>query len=507
MYDPVVGRPVHLVDAADLLRGLHLGGVAVWRWRVDTDELLWTDNLHAVHGASFSAYDGTLETFQHVLHPDDAKPTLDAVSEAVAKGTPFCVVYRTRPRPDGSVRWIETRGGLVTEDGATWLTGTSLDVTDRIEAEQELQRRLKQQKAVEELGSFAINESSFQAVVDRAAKVAAEVLEVPFTHILQLAGDGTHLRLIAGVGWREGLIGTATVNAERGSQAGYTILEGRPVVVENLAAETRFSIPKLLRSHGVVSGITTIIAGDGGRAFGIFGAHANVRRCFDKADVDFLSALANIVASSARHIAAAEHRKLLVREMAHRAGNMLQLVDTLARRAFLPGRSLEEAQQAFSSRLASLARANSFIAKGGWSMTQFSALAWETLEPFRDHVRFSGAEVLLPPELCFDLGLVLHELSTNSVKYGSFAAGQEGTVDIIWSVSTESAGRERFHLEWRDESSPASAAPEPGTGFGSRLVRLIIEQKYGGHIEPASGPFYRFAFSLPLPSDPGALTD
>lgn len=496
MYDPAARQASYLVGAKELLQGLRHGGVGVWRWRVDGDELLWTDNLEAVHGDDNVAYDGTLESFRRDLHPEDFDRVWKAVSEAVADRADYNVVYRTRPKADGTYRWIEARGGLVTEDDVTWLTGICLDVTDRVKAEHQLQRRLRQQKAIEELGSFAIGESSLQAVTDRAVRIAAEVLEVPLSEILQFEDQGQQLRLIAGVGWHEGLVGRGTIGVDRDSQAGFTLLENRPVVVEDLRTETRFSGPEDLHVHGVVSGMSTVIAGETGRPFGIFGVHTREPRRFDRADTEFLTALANIVANSVRQIAAVDHRLLLVREMAHRAGNLLQLVDTLAHRTFSPDRDLDDAHRTFSSRLSSLSRANYLIAKGGWSLTRFSALAKETLEPFRERVHLDGEDVLLPPELCFDLGLVLHELSTNAVKYGCLAS-EEGMVDLRWSLVDDAEGEKCFRLEWRDETA-AGEARGHGTGFGSKLMRLIIERKWSGTIEPPAASGYRFAFLIPL---------
>jgi len=504
MHNPTSGQASYLTDVGDLLEGLHFGGVGIWRWRVQGDEFFCTRNLEDICCPSPNSYDRSLESFRRNVHPEDVDTVRNALSEAVANGTPYRFVYRTLPKPDGTFRWIETRGGVVRKDGELWLTGACLDVTDRVQAELELQRRLRQQKAIEEFGSFAFGEPDFKVVADRAAAIAAEVLDVPFTMILQRMKDSERLRLVAGTGWREGLVGEATVGFDQESHAAFTLLQGKPVVVDDLSTETRFSKPKLLVSHGVVSGISTIIAGVEGQPFGVFGAHTNVRRRFDQADTEFLSALANIVANSARQIATVEHRQLLIREMAHRAGNVLQLVNTLAYRTFSPGRDPEEARRSFSNRLASLSRANYLVAKGGWSHTRFSELAAETLEPFRERVRFAGDEVLLPPELCFDLGLVLHELSTNAVKYGSFAS-EDGIVDLRWSLSKDGEGKERFHVEWLDGLS--SSKSDRGTGFGSKLMRLVIERKWGGTIEPPAKQGYRFAFALPLTAMPQALSE
>jgi two-component sensor histidine kinase len=505
MYDPAARQASYMADAGDLLQGLRFGGVGLWRWRVSGDELLWTDNLEAVRAAPPGTYDGTLESFRRDLHPDDVNAVWEAISAAVASGEPYRFVYRTAPKRDGSFRWIETRGGIVEEDGETWLTGACLDVTDRMEVQLELQRRLRQQRAVGEFGTFAFGERSLKAVADKAVRLAAEILDMPFAAALQLSQDGESLKLIAGLGWGEGVVGEFAMGVAQDSHADATLRESR-VVLEDLAADQRFSTLDPLRAHGIVSGMSTIIASDGGRPFGVLGVYSDKRRCFNEVDAEFLASLATIVANSARQIAAVEHRTLLVREMAHRAGNMLQLVNTLAYRTFAPDRDIEEARRAFSNRLGSLSRANNLIARGGGAFTRFSVLVEETLEPFRERVRLSGDDVMLPPELCFDLGLVLHELSTNAVKYGSFAA-EEGVVEIRWSLSADTEGKERFHLEWQDETCIPPERSDRGTGFGSKLMRLIIERKWGGTIEPSPGQGYRFACALPLAGAPKRLPE
>jgi two-component sensor histidine kinase len=232
----------------------------------------------------------------------------------------------------------------------------------------------------------------------------------------------------------------------------------------------------------------------------VLSAHAKRKRAFDAADAGFLTALANVVANSVRQIAAAQHRQLLVREMAHRAGNMLQLVSTLAHQTFLDGSDVASARAAFADRLGSLSRANYLVAKGGWSATRFRALAEEALEPFREHVEFIGRDVLLSPELCFDLGLILHELSTNSAKYGSL--GVDGaTVTLSWRIVPVAEGEGlAFAMEWLDARSEPSRGDGGGErrGFGTKLMRLLIERKWGGTIEPDAKQGYRFAFAIPL---------
>jgi len=489
-----------LRDADVLLEGLRLGRVGVWRWKVGTDVVEWTENLESVHRLPPGAFDGTLASFRNDLHPDDAEAVWRAIRHSLETGKPYYVRYRAAPRAGRDALWIEANGGVVSSAGGErWLTGICRDVSDEVAYEHELERRFEQQKAVVELGSFALTQTQFQPVADRAAQVAAQVLDVPLVEILQFSDSADHLVLKAGVGWREGYVGRAMTGVETASQAGYTLATGGPVVVTDLASETRFTPPELLTSHGATSGVTVVIAGERDRPFGVFGVHTVVPRRFDDADTEFLTALANIVANAARQIAAVEQRTLLMREMAHRAGNMLQLVSTLAHQTFQPDADIDAAKRAFSERLASLSRANHLVARGGWSRTRFRALAREALETFAGRIAFEGRDVLLPPELCFDLSLILHELSTNAAKYGALSRDQ-GQVDVSWQISPSGAQEAyTFRLEWSDPFTGQPQQARGRAGFGTKLMRLLIERKWKGTIEEqAGGEGYRFAFTIPL---------
>lgn len=484
-----------LSDSADLLDGLRLGGVGVWRWKVDSDKLQWTANLEGVHALPDGSFDGTLSNFRNDIHPDDAELVWKVIREALENGGPYKVVYRTAPRKGAPFRWIEATGDILTgADGDRFLTGVCLDISERVRNERELERRLRQQKAIERLSSFALSAADFQAVLDKATQIAAEVLEVPLTKILEFGDAADHLKLVAGVGWKEGGVGLGKVGIGGDSQAGYALESGGPVVVADLSTETRFRGAPLFVEYGVRSGISVVIAGTEDRPFGVFGIHSTQPRIFEPADVDFLSSLANIVASSNRQHLASAQSVLLMRELTHRSGNILQIVNAIANQTFPEGAISAAAKHAFSARLGSLARANYFIAQGGWRQTRLKAVLEETLAPFRERINLRGRDILLPPDLCFDLGLVTHELATNSVKYGTLGQAS-GEIEISWDIAAQENGEPRFRLEWRDRRSQPSGS---NSGFGSRFIVSIIERKWNGTLSIASDDGYRFECRIPL---------
>lgn len=211
----------------------------------------------------------------------------------------------------------------------------------------------------------------------------------------------------------------------------------------------------------------------------------------------FLVALANIIANSARHHEENERQVLLLREMAHRSGNLLQMVNAIATQTFREGQDANEARRSFSDRLSSLSRANHLIARGGWTSTRFTALIAETLEPFTERLDLRGRDILLPAELSFDLGLVLHELATNSVKYGTLGADGAGKVIIGWRIAGDGAAGDLFSFEWTDPVSRHETGAKRG-GFGRRLFSGLIEQKWDGKMSADTDAGYRFRLDIPL---------
>lgn len=240
---------------------------------------------------------------------------------------------------DGTVHtWLFSSAPLgKMADGRRLVISMAADVTEQKRAEQALTIRLKQQAAITRLSHDALTGLALQALFDRATRLVAASLGVEYAKVLKLLPDGRALRLQSGFGWQPHQVGQATVSSRYDSQAGYTLLAGKPVVVENLSTETRFNGPPLLTQHGVVSGMSAIIRGVGDQPFGILGAHSTRAQTFSPNDVDFLQAVANL-------LAAAIYRK-------HTEQQLHQMNQHLEQRVRERTRALEEVNhelQAFS---------------------------------------------------------------------------------------------------------------------------------------------------------------
>jgi PAS domain S-box-containing protein len=171
------------------------------------------------------------------------------------------------------------------------------EIFERKRVQQEMETRVRQQEAVAAIGAHALSDTSLGNVYKEVCETVTHTLDVEFCKILEAQFDGNTLLLRAGSGWKEGLIGTAMVDAGPHSQAGYALQCNQPVVVEDLADEARFDPAALLLDHGVVSGLSVIIPGRE-RPFGVLGAHSSKRRKFKNEDVHFLESVAHILSAA-----------------------------------------------------------------------------------------------------------------------------------------------------------------------------------------------------------------
>ncbi|MFO7285253.1 MAG: CheR family methyltransferase [Gammaproteobacteria bacterium] len=174
---------------------------------------------------------------------------------------------------------------------------TYSDVTQLQRVALKLSRRERQQKALASLGQAALIEKDIHALFDIAVRTVQKAFDAEFVKLLELLPDGKTLLLRAGVGWREGLVGRYVIDRESDSQAALTLISDRPVVVTKLEEDERFKSPELLVSHGIVSGISTVIRDEKG-PIGVLGVHTTHEATFSDDDIDFMETVAHILSDA-----------------------------------------------------------------------------------------------------------------------------------------------------------------------------------------------------------------
>ena len=156
---------------------------------------------------------------------------------------------------------------------------------------------LAQQAAVAAIGQRALGEQRLEVLLAETTALVGRVLQTELVDVLELAADGQSLRIVAGTGWRPGVVGKMMVGAGTGSQSGYTLATGGPVIVNDLSRETRFKIAPVLREHGAASGMSVRI-GEAEHPWGVLAAFTQRPGHFTRDDANFMQAVANVLAGA-----------------------------------------------------------------------------------------------------------------------------------------------------------------------------------------------------------------
>ncbi len=152
----------------------------------------------------------------------------------------------------------------------------------------------REQAALYELSQSALRAENLSSLFNSALALVREGLRVRFCDLLELLPDG-RLLMRAGMGWNPGYVGVATASTAPDSEAGYVLESKRHVMIDDWREDLPFQPSQFLVDHKIVSSVTVIIPGNPG-PFGLLGAHSSRQRSFTLEDVDFLQAIANVVA-------------------------------------------------------------------------------------------------------------------------------------------------------------------------------------------------------------------
>lgn len=174
---------------------------------------------------------------------------------------------------------------------------------------------------------------------------------------------------------------------------------------------------------------------------------------------------------------ASERQELLIAELNHRVRNILALIRGLVRQSRSPGMSAEDYIRLLDGRIGALARAHDQITQDNWGPARLAPLIETEAAAFLagkgERVEAKGPAVLLLPAAFTTLALVIHELVTNSAKYGSLS--DSGTVSVEWSFD----GDGNLLIDWRETGGPAVKAPTR-QGFGTTIIQRSIPYDLGG---------------------------
>lgn len=185
-------------------------------------------------------------------------------------------------------------------------------------------------------------------------------------------------------------------------------------------------------------------------------------------------------------VRAEEQKNAIAHELQHRVANLLGLVQVIARRTAGSAETLPTFLERFDARMQSMARTHSYLIGTNWDRMSLGEVIARQLQHGHDdlaaQMTIGGPEVLLGASEAQMMSMAIHELTTNSLKYGALKDAT-GSLDVSWSSD---AGR-GFTFRWI-ESGTAVAAPSQRSGFGSMILDMIVPAQLGGTSSRTFGP-------------------
>lgn len=177
------------------------------------------------------------------------------------------------------------------------------------------------------------------------------------------------------------------------------------------------------------------------------------------------------------------HLQLILRELAHRAKNLLSLVEGVARQTVKAEGLPKEFAERFGKRLSALGAAYDLLISHDWRGVDLEALIRAQLahvtQDGSSRIAIAGPPVVVGPEAGQYLALAVHELATNATKYGVLGAG-EGRLVVGWRLEDEGGPDRLLVLTWVEHGG-APATDPPRSGFGRQLLETIVPRALRGH--------------------------
>lgn len=167
-----------------------------------------------------------------------------------------------------------------------------------------------------------------------------------------------------------------------------------------------------------------------------------------------------------------ERQSFLAREVDHRARNVLAVVQSILRLTKSP--NVDAYIGAVEGRIKALSHAHILLSESRWEGADLRRLVTEELDPYRisDAVSIDGPDTFLDPRRAQTLALAVHELATNSAKYGALSASS-GKIALSWRNDENG-----LTIEWAESGGPDVRPPDI-QGYGTKVIRASLEQLGG----------------------------
>ena len=194
--------------------------------------------------------------------------------------------------------------------------------------------------------------------------------------------------------------------------------------------------------------------------------------------------LVSLVADETQRKAAEDHIKFLMHEISHRSKNLLTVIQSIARRTARTAATMKDFESRFGQRLQGLAASHDVLVRNSWQGAPLAELMRQHLLPFADakssRLELVGPDITVTAEAAQAIGLALHELATNAIKYGALSV-PAGKVKMSWILDDTADRPRQLLLSWIEQGGPR-VAPPSRIGFGHLVIDDMIARSLDGKV-------------------------
>ncbi len=265
--------------------------------------------IEPILGFTVQEWTGDENFWSRQLHPEDRQVALDdeaaevraaqaasAAGDEYHSGT-FYLDYRMLHK-NGHVVWIRDSSVLVrAPDGTLLWHGIMLDITDQKLIEKQLERQSEAQAAVARLGEMALGGMEIADLLQEACRTATDVLPLDAAVISKIGDDRTSLEFLTEAGGSTPESLRARDSVDPGTPTNYMLVTSKPLLVQDWQSEQRFNLTDRVVEQGIRSSIGARIEGQV-EPWGVFRVFSREPNAFTEHDVNFVVALANILADA-----------------------------------------------------------------------------------------------------------------------------------------------------------------------------------------------------------------
>ncbi len=377
-----------------------------------------------------------------------------------------------------------------------------------------LHGRIRQQEILAELGVLALQATPFLDLLNHATRLTAEGMEAEFCKILEYLPAENRLLVRAGVGWHEGIVGSASIGADLASPSGFALRTGKPVISNHLENEQRFRTPELLVEHGIRRAMNVILQGDGS-PYGVLEVDSRSEGEFSERDIAFLQGAANILGMAIERQryerslkAALDRHQILLKEINHRVKNSLQIVSGMLhlQASAADDAGLKALLAEASGRISAVGRAYERLSYdpgvenidlGAYLKTVCADAIGAASNCTLDFDAPPGIQ--LHADRAIPVALIVNELVSNAAKY---AFRDRATGHIRVQLARRDA--DIILVSVRDDGIGLPAGFDIGKskGLGMRIVAALAKQLGGDITRQAEAAGTEFALLVPLERPP-----